>query len=237
MVEFHPDKQGILYVVSTPIGNLEDITLRALNVLKSVNIIICEDTRTSKKLLSRYEIKKRQGSYYSPKEVHQAKKYLCMIEEGMDIALVSESGTPCISDPGFEIVQEAYKRGVSVIPVPGPSAFIAALSASGIKSKNVFFAGFVPRKKEQRKKYLKQHIGHDYTFVFYDSKYRIKETIGYIVEIDPDLLICVAREMTKKFEEFIRGSAESVHRKISAQNNIKGEFTVICSPNHNHAQV
>jgi 16S rRNA (cytidine1402-2'-O)-methyltransferase len=219
---------GCLYVVATPIGNLGDITLRALEILKSVDFVISEDTRTARKLFSKYNIEQRVFSYYSPRERSQAKKYLDMIEQGSDAALISESGTPCISDPGFEIIRGAHERSVRVVPVPGPSAFTAALSSSGIQAKEIFFAGFIPRKKGQRRKYLQSHLEKGYTFVFYESKYRIIDTLNFIGEIAPDLTICAGREITKRFEEFVRGKPEEVRKKIPA--NVKGEFTVICSP-------
>lgn len=221
--------KGNLYIVATPIGNLEDITLRSLKILKSVDFIICEDTRTTIKLLRKYDINKKMYSYYSPKEKMQAVKYLNIIEAGNDIALVSESGTPCISDPGVEIVKKAYEKGIKVIPVPGPSAFVACLSAAGISTKEVFFAGFVPRKKGQRKKYLENHLKKKYTFVFYESKYRMKDTLRFIKDIAPELSVCIGREITKKFEEFMRGNITEVEKKVSEVNNLKGEFVVICS--------
>ncbi len=226
---FSLNSKGILYIIATPIGNLEDITLRALKILKSVEFIICEDTRTAIKLLKRYEINKKTYSYYSPKERMQATRYLNILENGEDIALISENGTPCISDPGIEIVKRAYAKGIKVIPIPGPSAFVAALSACGIPAREVFFAGFIPRKKGERKRYLEMHLKEGYTFVFYESKYRIKDTLKFIKEIAPHITICIAREITKKFEEFIHGNITEVEEKISNVNNLKGEFVVICS--------
>lgn len=221
--------KGNLYIVASPIGNLEDITLRAIKILKAVHLIICEDTRTTRKLLNKYGINKKIYSYYSPKESRQAVKYLNMIGEGKDLALISESGTPCISDPGRKIISIAYDSNIKVIPIPGPSAFVAAISASGIPAEEVFFAGFIPRKKGERKKYLENHLNKDYTFVFYDSKYRIRDTLKFIAEISPEISICIGRELTKKFEEFIRGSAIKVEKIISARENLKGEFVVVCS--------
>lgn len=221
--------KGILFVVATPIGNLGDISLRAIEVLKSVDFIICEDTRTSLKLMRSYTIEKPLYSYYSPREPVQALKYLKRIEAGDNVALITESGTPCISDPGLEIIKKAYDKGIEVIPVPGASALTAALSASGIICREVFFAGFIPRKKTQRKKYLEKHIGQEYAFVFYESKYRIIDTLRYIKTIAPGILICLAREMTKKYEEFIRGSIDEVEQKLLKLKNIKGEFVVVCS--------
>ncbi|MFH1416386.1 MAG: 16S rRNA (cytidine(1402)-2'-O)-methyltransferase [Elusimicrobiota bacterium] len=220
---------GNLYIVATPIGNLEDVTMRSLEILKSVDLVICEDTRTARKLLNRYDISKKTASYYSPKEAYQAGKYAAMLENGTNIAMISECGTPCISDPGIVMIREACKRGINVIPVPGPSALTAALSICGIKAKEVFFAGFIPRKKGARKKYLEKHAGREYAFVFYESKYRIKDTMRFIAEINPELDVCIAREMTKKFEEIIRGSAVEVEDRISSNSELKGEFVVICS--------
>lgn len=224
------NSKGNLYIVATPIGNLGDITLRSLEILKSVDFIICEDTRTAIKLLGKYDINKKLSSYYSPKEKVQAVKYLNILESGSDIALISESGTPCISDPGTEIVKGAYEREIKVIPLPGPSAFVAGLSACGIPVKEVFFAGFIPRKKGQRKKYLGNHLKKDYTFVFYESKYRIKDTLKFIKDMAPELTVCIGREITKKFEEFMRGGIVEIEKKVSEVNNLKGEFVVICSP-------
>lgn len=226
----NPYSKGILYVVATPIGNLEDITLRALKILKKVNLIICEDTRTTRKILNKYSISKKTRSYYSPKEAKQAVKYLDLIEKGTDVALISESGTPCISDPGYEIIKQAYERDIEVAPIPGPSALTAGISVSGIKADEVYFGGFIPRKKNARKKYLKRHINKNYTFVFFDSKYRIKDTLKFINEISPDGMIFIAREMTKKFEEYIRGKPEEVKKILSGRENLKGEFLIICSP-------
>jgi 16S rRNA (cytidine1402-2'-O)-methyltransferase len=224
------EHKGKLYIVATPIGNLSDITLRALDILKSVDFIISEDTRTAGILLKKYEIEKKVYSYYSPKEVQLATKYLRYLAEGKDIALISENGTPCISDPGFEIVRRSYENNIQVIPIPGPSALTAALSACGIYSREVFFAGFIPRKKGARKKYIQKHLEREYTFVFYESKYRIKDTLRFIRELKPGVNVCLAREITKKFEEFIRGEIEEVEEKVSQAASIKGEIVVICSP-------
>lgn len=221
-------KKGDLYVVATPIGNLQDITLRALEVLKSVEFIICEDTRTAGKLLNHYNIDKKKYSYYSPKEYIQAGKYISFIEKGKDAALISESGTPCISDPGYEIIRKAYEKDIKVIPLPGASALTSAVSACGMPAKEIFFAGFLPRKKGQRKKYLEKHLNRGYLVVFYESKYRIKDTLRFIKDIDPDRIVCIAREMTKIYEEFIKGDAASVENMIDKMNNPKGEFVVIC---------
>ncbi|MDA3792531.1 MAG: 16S rRNA (cytidine(1402)-2'-O)-methyltransferase [Elusimicrobia bacterium] len=222
------ESKGKLYIVATPIGNLEDVTLRAINILKEVDLIISEDTRTTAKLLARYSITKKVKSYYSPREYEQAARYLEMTQKGKDIALLSENGTPAISDPGYEIINRARNEGIEVIPVPGPSAFVAALSVCGLPADEIFFAGFVPRKKGERKRYLEKHINENYTFVFYDSKYRIRDTVDYINEINSEKMIFIGREMTKKFEEYIRAKAEDMARLLRKKTNIKGEFVVVC---------
>ncbi len=223
------EKRGTLYIVATPIGNLEDITLRALKILKSVDLIICEDTRTTKKLLNRYGITKKQRSYYGPREYDQAKKYLKMVENGKDMALVSESGTPGVSDPGYRIVKRAHIKNMEVIPIPGASALPAALSVSGIDYKEILFTGFIPRKKGQRKKYLKKHLFKSYATLIYESKHRIKDTLKYIKDIDPERTVFLGREMTKKFEEYIRGPAKEVYYSINKREILRGEFVIICS--------
>lgn len=222
-------KRGSLFVVATPIGNLEDITLRALDTLRKCPLVICEDTRKTARLFSRHGISASAAPYYSPREKLLAGRYISRLESGDDIALVSESGTPCVSDPGYEIVRRAHEAGIRVVPVPGPSALASSLSVSGIPCREVFFAGFLPRKKTARRRYLEKHLGQGYTVVFYDSKYRIRDTVGFISEIAPGLEICLCREITKKFEELIRGAAASVSGKLG-ETSIKGEFTVVCSP-------
>jgi len=222
--------KGALYIVATPIGNMGDITVRALEVLRNVDLVICEDTRTTRKILNSYGISARTSPYYSPQEKQLSGKYLNMLARGKTLALVSESGTPLISDPGYFIVKAARERKIPVIPVPGPSAFVAALSVSGIPADEVFFSGFLPKKKGKRKKFIEEHINKSYTFVFYESKYRIMDTIGFIKESAPGLMIFIAREITKKFEEFLRGTADEVYSVLSERENIKGEFVVVCSP-------
>ncbi|MGM0441155.1 MAG: 16S rRNA (cytidine(1402)-2'-O)-methyltransferase [Elusimicrobiota bacterium] len=220
---------GTLYLLATPIGHLEDITLRALKVLKSVNLILCEDTRTTKKLLDRYNIKKKQRSYYSPREYEQAERYLNLLEKGKDIALVSESGTPCVSDPGLEIVDRALSKNMDVKPVPGPSALTAAVSVSGIKADELLFTGFISRQKGKRKRYLEKHMSKSYAMLIYESKHRIKDTLKFIKEIDPDRTVFIGREMTKKFEEYLRGPALKIYDNINNRENLRGEFVILCS--------
>lgn len=222
------DSKGRLYIVATPIGNLEDITLRAVRILKNVDLIIAEDTRTTAKLLAKYKISKKSKSYYSPREYEKAARYLEMIKKGKNIALLSENGTPAVSDPGYEIINRARNDDIEVLPVPGPSALTAALSVCGLPTDEVFFAGFIPRKKGERKRYLQKHIPQGYTFVFYESKYRICDSVDYIKEIKPDKMIFIGREMTKKFEEYIRAEAGEMSAILRRKTNIKGEFVVVC---------
>ena len=221
---------GSLYVVATPIGNMRDITLRAIGILGQVGLIISEDTRTTAGLLSKYGILAPMESYYSPKEKSLAEKYIKRLLEGTDIALLSENGTPCVSDPGFILISRAYEEGIKVVPIPGPSALTSALAICGFPIDEVFFAGFLPRKKGARKKYIENHINSGYAFVFYESKYRINDSLKYIADFAPDLPIALMREMTKKFEEVIRGPAREVCEIVNSRPGIKGEFTIVCSP-------
>lgn len=221
--------KGSLYLVATPMGNMQDITIRAIETLSECDLIISEDTRTTGRLLKKYGILTPMQPYYSPKEKTLSERYIRKILDGANIALVSENGTPCISDPGYLIVKRAFEEEVKVRPVPGPSALSAALSVCGLPLGEIFFAGFLPRKKGKRKSYLEAHLKGEYTFVFYESKYRLLDTLNFITEINPETRVAVMRELTKKFEEIIRGSAREVMERISSRPGIKGEFTVVCS--------
>ncbi|MGM0568591.1 MAG: 16S rRNA (cytidine(1402)-2'-O)-methyltransferase [Elusimicrobiota bacterium] len=223
------DSRGTLYIVSTPIGNLKDITLRAVEVLKSVELIISEDTRTARKLLNTYGIKSAPRSYYAPREAEKASRYLDMAERGKNIALISESGTPCISDPGAEIVRRAHLRKIPVRTIPGPSAITAALSISGMNADSFFFAGFIPSNKSRRKKFLLKNLKENQSFVFYDSKRRIVDSLKMIADIDPDTRVFAVREMTKIYEEYFSGTPSEVAEQLLSKDVLKGEFTVICS--------
>lgn len=221
-------EKGKLYIVATPIGNLEDITFRAVRILKEADLIISEDTRTARKLLNKYRIQSAPRSYYAPREAEKAAKYLDMAQAGKDLALISESGTPAVSDPGAEIVRRAHEKQIPVIPVPGPSAIAAAVSISGFNTDSFYFAGFIPSNKERRKKFLSEKMQKGESFVFYDSKRRIINTLKMIEEIYPETEIFVIREMTKIYEEYFRGKVEDVRKKLSLKQVLKGEFTVIC---------
>ncbi|MFH1784238.1 MAG: 16S rRNA (cytidine(1402)-2'-O)-methyltransferase [bacterium] len=218
-----------LYIVATPIGNLEDITLRALRVLKEADIIACEDTRRTRKLLSHYDIHTPLTSYYQHNRVTKGKILLEMLEQGKDVALVTDAGTPGISDPGFLIIKDAVGRGLDVVPVPGPCALITALVASGLPTNGFVFMGFLPRKKGKIKKELEKALESGKTVVFYESPYRIVSTLSILKDIPGDYKVVVAREMTKKFEEILRGRAEEILAVLGGRS-IKGEIVVVVSP-------
>jgi len=217
---------GILYIVSTPIGNLEDITLRALRVLKEVNVIAAEDTRQTRKLLSHYEIKTPLISYREENREKQGKHILRLLEEGKDIALVSDAGTPCLSDPGVHLVNLALEAGIKVSPVPGPSAIITALSVAGVSTHPFLFLGFLPQRKGRRRKLFTELKELPYTIVFYESPHRFKDTLKILAEIMPASLVVVTRELTKLYEEIKRGNPAEL-LEYYGRKEAKGEFTVI----------
>jgi 16S rRNA (cytidine1402-2'-O)-methyltransferase len=219
-------ENGILYIVATPIGNLEDITLRAVRVLKEVEAVACEDTRQTAKLLNKYEIRKRLISYFQPKEKQRVPEIMSLLKAGKDIALVSDAGTPGISDPGFPLIREALKEGVRVVPVPGPSALAAALSASGLPTHRALFAGFPPPKSEATRKFLVSIKDEEATLIFYLPVRRIPEFLHLILETLGDRRTVIAREITKIHEEFIRGTAREL-LETASKRTFKGEATVL----------
>ncbi|MFA5779871.1 MAG: 16S rRNA (cytidine(1402)-2'-O)-methyltransferase [Elusimicrobiota bacterium] len=219
---------GVLYVVATPIGHLKDITLRALETLKAVDLIACEDTRRTKILLVHYDIATPQISFYSQNQFRKIPYLIDELKKGKNVALVSDAGTPGISDPGFFLVKKAIEQGLKVEPVPGVSAVVTALSASGLPTDGFVFLGFLPRKTGKIKKVFEKVAGLKKTIIFYESPYRIKKTLEIISEIfpqDSDIVIC--RELTKKFEEFIRGKVSDIIKKLPEK--ILGEITVLIS--------
>lgn len=220
-------KEGILYIVSTPIGNLEDITLRAIKILSSVDLILCEDTRRTKILCSHYNINTSLKSYYSYIEEKRVKEIIPYLKEGHSVALVSDSGTPGISDPGFIIVKECIKENIKVVPIPGPTAFVSAVVASGLPLDKFLFLGFIPKKAGKIIKLFESlKCLRKTTVIFYESPHRIKKTIGMLINIFGENTRCVlARELTKIYEEFIRGSLKEVLEKLPAEP--KGEFVVM----------
>ena len=218
---------GKLFVVSTPIGNLEDITLRAVSVLKDCDVIACEDTRTTKKLLARYEIETNLTSYHEHNEVEKSKKLLEELKEGKDVALVSDAGTPSVSDPGWRLVNLSVENDIEVVPVPGPSATLSALVVSGLPTDSFLFLGFFPKTIGNKKEFLKDVKRYPYTLVFYESAKRLSRTLSLMLEILGDRNICVAREMTKLYEEVLRGSLSEMISVLSERETLKGEVTVV----------
>lgn len=220
-----------LYIVSTPIGNLEDITLRALNILKQVDLIACEDTRTTKKLLSRYQIQKPLTSYHEHNEIEKAKELLSMLQEGHSIALVTDAGTPGVSDPGYRIVKLASENGVQIFSVPGPSAAIAALSISGLPTSGFTFLGFPPKQKKRLIEYLEKIKDYPETLVFYESPRRVIKTLESMAEVFGERNASLGREITKMYEETLRGTLSEIVTTLKSRDNLKGEFTLVIEGN------
>ncbi len=222
--------KGKLYIVATPIGNLEDITLRAINVLKEVDFIIAEDTRHSLKLLNHLEISKPLISYHRHNEENKTEDILNKIEEGKNIALISDAGTPVISDPGEFIVKEAIEREIEVIPIPGACAIITALMAAGVNTRNFTFYGFLSLNKRIRTKELEQIKDNNNTVILYEAPHKIKNTMQDLENYVDDRKIVIARELTKIHEEFIRGTIDEIKDKLQ---NPKGEYVIIIDKNEN----
>lgn len=216
--------KGKLYVVATPIGNLDDITLRAINTLKQVDIIIAEDTRHSLKLLNHLEITKPLISYHRHNEEEKADMILNKIEEGKNIALISDAGTPVISDPGEFIVKKALERKIEVVPIPGACAIITALMAAGVGTRNFTFYGFLSLNKKIRNKELKQIENNRNTIILYEAPHKILNTLKDLEDYVGDREIVVARELTKIHEEFIKGTIKEIQEKITSP---KGEYVII----------
>ena len=216
----------MLYIVSTPIGNLKDITLRAVEVLKSVHLIAAEDTRHTKILLDHYGITTPQTSYFEHNEIKKADSLLSLLREGKDIALVTDAGTPGISDPGYHLIRIAKENNIPMTVIPGPSAFLAALSLSGLSAHNFIFEGFLPVKTAARRKKLETIKDEQRTIIFYESPYRILKTLKDIEEVLGDPLVSVAREITKKFEE-IKQAKASEHIVHFSKSKPKGEFVLL----------
>ena len=219
-------KTGTLYIVSTPIGNLEDITLRALNILRDVQIIAAEDTRHTQKILQRYNISTAQTSYHDHNKEEKAEILISRLKEGRDIALVSDAGTPGISDPGYYLINRAIEEGIRVTPVPGPTASIAALSISGLPTDAFVFEGFLPAKKTARQKKLRELSTERRTLILFEAPHRLASTLRDIAEVLGDRKIVLTRELTKVFEEVIRGRVSEVIVKIEGRS-LKGEMTLL----------
>jgi 16S rRNA (cytidine1402-2'-O)-methyltransferase len=221
-----------LYLVATPIGNLGDISQRALDVLGGCDLIACEDTRTSGKLLQRFEIRKTLISYHEHNEKQQATSLADQIEAGRSIALISDAGTPTLSDPGFRVVRECRKRKLLVSPIPGPSAAIAALSVSGLPSDAFNFIGFLPAKSAARKRFFEEIKESTRTQILYESNHRILKFLDDFLEVlGTSRVLCVAREITKLHETIVTGPAGEVADEIKSRSQ-KGEFVVVIAPAH-----
>jgi 16S rRNA (cytidine1402-2'-O)-methyltransferase len=221
------DEAGVLYIVATPIGNLEDITHRAVRVLREADLIACEDTRQTRKLLDHYGIDKPAVSYHEHNEAERAEELVRKLEEGHSIALVSDAGMPGISDPGYRVINLAIDRRITVVPVPGPSALTAALVGSGLPTDAFEFHGFLPAKSGQRHTALEALRDAKHTVVVYEAPHRIRETLEDILAIlGPQRPVVVARELTKVHEEFIRGTAAEVIDRIK-ERELKGEITLL----------
>jgi len=222
------EKSGRLFVVATPIGNLNDITFRAVETLKSADFILCEDTRISGRLLKHYEIKTPLVVFGARDEERKINAVLKRIAEGENCALISDAGTPAISDPGVRLVNACIGAGIEVTGAPGASAVIYALSVSGVPTDSFLFEGFLPQKKGRQKK-LKEIAQEHRTVVIYESVYRIKKLLTELNEYCPNRFIAVARELTKMYEEILRGTSEELLSLID-EKNTKGEFVVILAP-------
>jgi 16S rRNA (cytidine1402-2'-O)-methyltransferase len=217
---------GVLYIVATPIGNLEDITLRALGVLKEADLIAAEDTRQTKKLLARYEIATPLTSYYDAVEGEKAAQLVKQLESGKNIALVSDAGTPTVSDPGFRLIQAAIVAGISVVPVPGASALLAVLSASGLPTDRFVFEGFLPAKRRERREKLQTLAAETRTLIFYEAPHRIKEALSDMLEVFGDREAVLGREVTKVHEEFMRGRLSETLAALEIKEP-RGEITLV----------
>jgi 16S rRNA (cytidine1402-2'-O)-methyltransferase len=220
-------RQGVLYIVATPIGNLEDITHRAVRTLREVSLIACEDTRQTRKLLDHYGISTATVSYHEHNEAERAQELVEKLKQGTSIAQVSDAGIPGISDPGYRLIQLAIKGGITVIPIPGPSALTAALVGSGLPTDTFEFRGFLPAKSGQRRTVLESFRGVERTIVVYEAPHRIRETLENVVAVlGADRPVVIARELTKIHEEFIRGTAKEVLSKLS-EGEVRGEITLL----------
>ena len=218
-----------LYVVATPIGNLKDITLRALETLKNADFIACEDTRHSLKLLNHFEIRKPLVSCHGYNEEKSAARLLKLLAEGKTVAYVSDAGTPSLSDPGARLVRKARDAGFEVVPLPGPSAFASLVSAAGFPDKTVTFEGFLSPKGGRRKSRLRELLEREEAFVLYESPHRVLKLLADLADLDSERLILVGREMTKEFEEFLEGTAGELAQSLQSRDVVKGEFSVLVS--------
>jgi 16S rRNA (cytidine1402-2'-O)-methyltransferase len=218
---------GTLYLVATPIGNLEDITQRALRVLAGVSVVACEDTRRTRVLLDHYGIKAKLVSYHEHNERERAREFGELLERGSDVAVVSDAGTPGISDPGFRLVQETAARGLSVVPIPGPTAFVAALVASGLPTDSFFFGGFLPARATQRRTRLLELRALAATLIFYEAPHRIREALLDAREVLGERRAVVVRELTKLHEEVLRAPLTELAERFAGEASARGEMVLL----------
>jgi 16S rRNA (cytidine1402-2'-O)-methyltransferase len=220
----------MLYIIPTPVGNLEDITLRALRILKEVKLILCEDTRQTRKLLDHYEIKNHLQAYHKFNERRSCEPIIQQLSSGMDIAMVSDGGTPCISDPGYILVEACIEAGIKVQCLPGATAFVPALVASGFDTSSFVFEGFLPHKKG-RETLFKKYASEERTIILYESPYRVIKTLEQILQfIGDERIISVSREISKMYEETVRGTASKLIKHFTVKEP-RGEFVMIIGPN------
>jgi 16S rRNA (cytidine1402-2'-O)-methyltransferase len=217
---------GKLYIVSTPIGNLEDMTLRALRVLSQVDLVAAEDTRHTGLLLQQYEVANQLTSYHDHNKEKKTPRLISLLKAGKNVAMVSDAGTPGISDPAFYLVRAAVREGIEVVPVPGPSAFLAALVVSGLPTDRFVFEGYLPQKQSRRLKKLESLKEEERTIIFYESRHRLKQVIEDILETFGDRQTVLARELTKKFEEVRRGKTSEIFAHISSTS-LRGEVVIL----------
>jgi len=225
---------GYLYVVATPIGNLEDITLRALRVLKEADLVACEDTRRTLKLLSHFDISKRLVSYHEHNEITRAPEIVIELEQGAKVALVTDAGTPAISDPGYRLVALCLRHGIRVVPVPGVSAVVAAVAVSGMPIEEFTFAGFLPSRPTERRKALRAWSSEQRTLAIYEAPHRLLDTLEDALEILGNRPAVIAREVTKAYEEFVRGHLEDLVA-TARKKAPRGEITLLIGPPDGHA--
>ena len=222
--------EGCVYLVPTPVGNLGDITARALETLRAADLIACEDTRTSGRLLKYFDISKKLISYHEFNESSRARQLVDLVKQGQIIAVVTDAGSPGISDPAYRIVRASLDAGLEVQALPGPSALIPALTASGLPTDRFFFEGFLPVKDGQRRKRLDALKSFEHTLIFYESPHRIHKTLTAIRDVLGNRRVSLAREISKKFEEYLRGTAEEIANRISGKT-VKGELVLVVEGN------
>lgn len=218
---------GLLYVVSTPIGNLEDITYRAVRILKDVNWIACEDTRTTRRLLEHYGIETRLVSYHEHNEASRTEDLIARLQQGETGALVSDAGTPLLSDPGYRVVHAAVQAQIRIEALPGPSAVLAGLVVSGLPTDQFHFGGFLPARQGPRLRALESLVDEPATLIFYEAPHRILEALDDIATIFGARDIVVARELTKMYEEVLRGTAAAIRSNLASRDSVRGEFVVL----------